>query len=145
MTKSTLPLLAALLLAGVARADDAAADEVSAAISKLNRAFEKGDTDALKQLMTADKVAVTGYYGGPVTRDEQIKSLAELKLSEYKAGKMTIKLLGKEAALVSYELGMKGTFKGKPLPAKSYASAVWVKQAGLWREAFYQETALGAK
>lgn len=145
MKKSTLTLLAVLMAPAAARADDAAADEVSAAINKLNQAFEKGDADALRRLMTPDKVAVTGYYGGPVTRDEQIKSLAELKLSEYRPGKMTIKLLGKEAALVSYELGMKGTFKGKPLPARSYASAVWVKQAGLWREAFYQETALGAR
>ncbi|MFO0841432.1 MAG: nuclear transport factor 2 family protein [Gemmataceae bacterium] len=145
MKKSLAALFALLTFIPAARADDAAADEVSAAIGKLNQAFEKGNAAALKQLMTADKVAVTGYYGGPVTRDEQIKSLADLKLSEYKPGKMTIKLLGKEAALVSYELGMRGTFKGKPLPARSYASAVWVKQAGLWREAFYQETALGAR
>jgi ketosteroid isomerase-like protein len=144
MNKPVVALLA-VALAAPCRADDAAADEVSAAIGKLNKAFEKGDAAALKQLMTADKVAVTGYYGGAVTRDEQIKSLPKLKLSEYRPGKMRIKLLGKESALVTYELEMKGTFDGKPLAAKSYASAVWVKQAGMWREAYYQETALDAK
>lgn len=128
--KSLATLLAVVLVAAAGRADDAAADEVAAAI---------------KAGMTADHVAVTGYYSGPVTRDEQIKSLAELKLTEYKSGKMKIKLLGKEGALVTYDLETKGTFKGKPLPRKNYASAVWVKQAGMWREAYYQETALEAK
>ena len=71
--------------------------------------------------------------------------LPELKLTEYKAGKMTIKPLGKEAALVTYPLQMKGTYQGKPLPTKNLASAVWVKQGGKWREAYYQETALGAE
>jgi ketosteroid isomerase-like protein len=145
MKKAMPALLAVFVFATVGRADDAAADDVTAAINKLNKAFEKADAAAIKAGMTADHVAVTGYYGGPVTRDEQIKSLADLKLTEYKSGKMKIKLLGKEGALVTYELETKGTFKGKALPAKNYASAVWVKQAGMWREAYYQETALDAK
>jgi ketosteroid isomerase-like protein len=144
MKKSMAALLTALVLIATARADEAA-DDVTAAINKLNKAFEKADAAAIKAGMTADHAAVTGYYGGAVTRDEQIKSLADLKLTEYKSGKMKIKLLGKEGALVTYELETKGTFKGKPLPLKNYASAVWVKQAGMWREAYYQETALGAK
>jgi ketosteroid isomerase-like protein len=142
----TRPLAAALVLltfAAGSRADDA--DDVKAAISALNKAFEKADADAIKAGMTADHVAVTGYYGGPVDRDEQVKSLADLKLTEYKAGKMTIKMVGKDGALITYALETKGTFKGKPLSPKNYASAVWVKQGGKWLESFYQETALGAK
>ena len=40
---------------------------------------------------------------------------------------------------------MKGTFKGKSLAPKSHVIAVWVRHAGKWQEASYQETALGTK
>ena len=142
MTRTALlALTTGLVLIAPAGAGDTA-KEVRKALDALNEAFAKGDAKALKGLMTADHVAVTPSYGGPQTRDEQLKGLADLELKEYKAAKMTVRLLGKDAALVRYELAQRGTYKGKPVPPRSYASAVWVRQGGRWREAFYQETAL---
>jgi ketosteroid isomerase-like protein len=140
-------LLACLfgLFAGVpARGQDAARD-VERALDALNKAFQKNDTEAIKRLMTADHVAVTAYYGRPTSLAEQIKSLKDVKLAEYKPGKVKVKMLGKGAALLTYPLTMKGTYKGKELPRRCFASAVWVRQGGRWREAFYQETALPDK
>src|SRR5688500_13399594 len=101
MNKLLAGVLAALLVVSATRADDGDKD-VTGAIETLNKAFHKGDSRAVKALLTDDHVAVTPYYGGAQTRDEQIKSLPDLKLSEYKAGKMTVKMLGKDAALVTY-------------------------------------------
>ncbi|HKB39930.1 MAG TPA: DUF4440 domain-containing protein, partial [Gemmataceae bacterium] len=69
----------------------------------------------------------------------------DLKLTEYAAAKTRVTLLDREAALVTYELTLKGTFKGKEVPRKSFASAVWVKRDGRWLETFYQETPLDGK
>jgi uncharacterized protein (TIGR02246 family) len=143
MTKISLAALTAALLLASSRA--AEAEAVEAAIAELNKAFEKGDAEKVKALMTDDHVAVTPYYGGPQSRDEQLKGLADHKLTEYRAGKLKVRMLGAEAALVTYDLGMKGTYKGKAVPARCYASAVWIRKGGRWLEAFYQETALPEK
>src|SRR5688572_4800627 len=115
MTKTTLTtVLAALFLAGASCAEDTETKEVEKAIDALNKAFEKADAKTVKELMTEDHVAVTPYYGGPLGRAEQIESLADHKYTEYKTGKVTVKMLGKDAALVTYDLTMKGTYKDKP-------------------------------
>jgi ketosteroid isomerase-like protein len=145
MSATLLAVLAALPLGAGGPGGGTAVKEVEKALASLNEAFAKQDAAAIKRLTTADHVAVTGYYGGPQTRDEQLKSLKDLKLTEYAAGKVTVKLLGKDAALVTYPLTLKGTFQGKAVPARNFASAVWVRREGRWREAFYQETPLSGE
>src|SRR5438270_2633818 len=108
MHTKLLAAVVAGLLAGAGGPGDTTAREVEKALGSLNEAFEKGDAAAIKRLMTPGHVAVTAYYGGPQTRDEQLKSLGELKLTEYKAGKRTVTPLGKDAALVTYRLSQRG-------------------------------------
>ncbi len=144
-----LKILAAVA-AGLALGADApreasSAQEVEKAIAALNQAFHLQDAAKVKALMTDDHVAVTPYYGGPLDRAQLLKSIPDHKLTKYAPGKVRVTLLGKEAALVTYPLAMAGTYKGKLVPAKSFASAVWVRRGGRWREAFYQETPLDAK
>ncbi|HYT95563.1 MAG TPA: nuclear transport factor 2 family protein [Gemmataceae bacterium] len=134
-----------LLLGADAPQEGTAVQEVERALGLLNEAFAKQDAEAIKRLTTADHFAITGYYGGAQTRDEQLKSLKDLKLTEYKAGKLKVTLLGKDAALVTYPLSLKGTFQGKTVPWRNFASAVWVRREGQWREAFYQETSLAGE
>jgi ketosteroid isomerase-like protein len=134
-----------LVPGAAARADDATVKEVEKAITALNEAFQKRDADAVKRLVTDDHVAVTPYYGGPATAAEMVATLGDLKIAEYAAARMKVTPLTRDAALVTYEVTWKGTYKGKELPRKCYASAVWVKRDGNWKEAFYQETALDGK
>jgi uncharacterized protein (TIGR02246 family) len=146
MTRTTLAVLAVGLLLGAdTTKDDPAAKDVEKAITTLNEAFQKRDAEAIKPLLTEDHVAVTVYYGGPQAVRDQLASLPDLKLTEYAAGKLQVTLLGKDAALVTYELAMNGTFKGKEVPRKSYASAVWVNRGGKWLELHYQQTPLEGK
>jgi ketosteroid isomerase-like protein len=139
-------LLAALLgmsLAATARADDAATiKEVEKAIADLNNAFAKADVPTIKRLMGDDHVAITPYYNGLATKEDQLKSLAELKISEYKPSQLKIALVAKDTVRITYQLTQKGTYKGKDLHANNYAAAVWVNRNGMWVEVFYQETAL---
>jgi uncharacterized protein (TIGR02246 family) len=144
MARKLLAVVATLAVVLLLAADDPA-KEVEKAINALNEAFQKGDAEAIKRLTTDDHVAVTAYYGGPQDRAEQIRTLPDLKLSEYAPAKMKVTRLGKDAALVTYELTLKGTCKGKEVPRNNFASAVWVRRDGKWQEAFYQETPLGGK
>ena len=146
MTQQILASIAVGFLLGVAQAgEDPAMREVKQGLAALNDAFEKGDSASVKKLMTDDHIAVTPYYGGPVKRAEQLSSLPHLKLTEYTAGAVQVHLLGRDIALVSYPLTMKGTFRGQDVPRRSFASAVWVRREGRWLERFYQETPLEAK
>lgn len=141
-------LLAAVIGLGIVssgRADDATVKEVEKAIQALNEAFAKQDAAAIKKLVTDEHIAITPYYGGLATRDEQFKTLPDLKTTEYTVSQMKITLLTKDVALITYQLAQKGTFKGTELSPKNYASAVWVKRDGKWLEASYQETALTGK
>jgi hypothetical protein len=88
---------------------------------------------------------VTTYYGEPLDKVGQLKGLPGFVLTEYSTGKLQVTMLGEDAALVRFLLVQKGSYKGKPLPGRSFASAVWVRQAGRWREAFFQETPLPEK
>jgi ketosteroid isomerase-like protein len=138
-------VMALCLLLGADAPQDGSVKEVEKALRALNEAFKKRDAEAIQRLMMDTHVAITPYYGGPATRADQLKALPDLKMTEYKPGEMKITLVNKDTALVTYPLTQMGTYKGKELPAKSYASAVWVQQGGKWLEAFYQETALPAK
>lgn len=146
MRPYVLALVTVSLSSGiVAAGDEAVVREVRESLDALNKAFEKRDAESIRKLTTADHVSVTPYYRGAMKREEQLSTLPQLKFSEYTAGKMSVRLLGRDVALVTYPLTMKGTFKGQDVPRASFASAVWVKTDGRWREAFYQETPLEVK
>jgi ketosteroid isomerase-like protein len=132
-------LSAVVVTAHAQTANDPAA-EVLKLLKSLDTAFEKGDVATVRGLMTDDKVAITPYYDGPQTKEDQIKSLPDFKMPEYIVGQRKTTVLGKDVVLVTYPLTMKGTFKGKPLPAKSYVSSLWINRDGKWKEALYQAT-----
>ena len=144
MKSKLLMVLTAACLLG-ADAKDGPVPEVDKALRALNEAFAKRDADAIGRLIAADHVAVTPYYGGPMSRADQLKTLPDLQLSEYTMGDAKTTQLSKDVVLITYPLTMKGTFKGKEVARKSYATALWVNQGGKWLEAFYQETALDGK
>ena len=101
------------------------------------RAFEQNDKAAIKALMTPDHISVTPYYDGPQTTDDQIASLPELKWDQKIVGDVKVSLLGDDdAALRTFTADLKGSFKGKPLPAKVFATGIVVRRNGKWIERF---------
>jgi ketosteroid isomerase-like protein len=133
----------AILLLGADAKEDAS-KEVQKSLEVLNDAFAKQDEATIKKLMTEDHVAVTPY-GGKQSRADQLKNLPELKITEYTASEARLTMLTKDSAMITYVLAQKGTYKGKDLPAKVYASSVWIKRDGKWQEALYQETTIPGK
>ncbi len=139
--KMLMVLVTGLLIGAHApQEEEDASKEIEEALAKLNLAFKDRDVAVIKQLTTPDHIAITPFYGEPQARAEEIKSLPDLKVTEYTEGKFNVRFLSKEVVLITYPLQVKGTFKGKKLFSKNYASSVWVKRGGKWLEAFYQET-----
>ncbi len=137
----------AILAAGLLVAADAPPEEAKAieqALKSLNAAFVKHDVDAIKRL-TGDDLVVVGTSGQRQTRDEQLKSLPDLKLTEYTIADLKISCPTKETAIVTFSGAVKGTFAGKALPEKVTVSTVWALRDGKWVEVFYQATPAAGK
>lgn len=138
-------MLSASLLVGAQDAGDAATiKEVEKALKILNDAFTNQDAVTIRRLMIEEHVAVTPYYG-LANKAEELRSLSDLKLTEYKASGMKVTLIARDAALITYSLKLDGTFKGKSVASRNHVVAVWVKRDGNWQEASYQETPIDGK
>ena len=131
-----------MLLALQAKADTA--EEVERAVRTIQTAFNKGDVDALKRLMTEDHVTILTYARFSNTAD-QLQVLADWRFTEYKLEGLKVKALTKDVALVSYQATIKGTYKGKEVPSPVQVAEVWINRDGKWLQASYQETPVDQK
>ncbi len=132
-----------LVLAAPALGDEMA--DLKAARARLEAAFVNQDADTILGLMTPDHIAVTAVFGGMLTRDEQVAVLPELKVGFSNVTEPRITVFGDEAAYVTYEQSLTGTYRGKPLPARVFAAEVWVTVDGKWLEKSYQETVIDSR
>jgi uncharacterized protein (TIGR02246 family) len=116
-----------------------AADEVERSVRSIQAAFDKGDRETLRELMTEDHVSIMTYTHSS-NAGELLKSLSDYNFSEYKISEQRVKLLTQEVALASHHATIKGTYKGKEVPSPVHVTTVWLKRRGKWLQAFYQET-----
>ena len=133
---------AVLLLAVQVRADTA--EEVERSVRSIQTAFNKGDVDALKGLMTKDHVVILTYARFDNAAD-QLKVLSDWKTSEFKVDGLKVKTLTRDVALVSFQATIKGTYKGKEVPSPVQVVEVWMNRNGKWLQASYQETPVDPK
>ncbi|VTS04220.1 nuclear transport factor 2 family protein [Tuwongella immobilis] len=140
-----VPVAIAQAPASAERPPASAASQVQSALDALNAAFERGDVKAVAARMTPEHLAITSYYPKPLPREEQIRSLADHQLSQYRTSELSLQPLSPDSMLVTFRVTMKGTYRGKPVPETSFASAIWVRRQGQWLEHFYQETPIPAK
>ncbi len=78
-----------------------------------------------------DKASATKEYTGT---DCEIKTYA---LSDEQ-----LRSLGKDAALITYKATVNGTCGGQQLPTNSRAAAIYVRDDGKWKRAFYARAAI---
>ncbi len=103
-------------------------------------AIKKKDWNGLGALMTADFVMVdeNGIVSG---RSEVLKVLADLNLTDYVMEDTKVVMLGRDAALLTYKVTQKGSFKGQDIPSKPYyASSVYVKRGDKWLNVLFQQS-----
>ena len=138
----SLMILVAAGLCQAAASEAETIDAINKAAAALDAAFAQKDVEAIKGMMTPDHVSVTPYYDGPQSVADQVASLPELDFGQAIQGKVTVTLLGPDAAMRTFTAALNGSFKGKPLPALVFATEILVKRDGMWVEQFYQVTTL---
>jgi hypothetical protein len=142
-TISLLCLLSLLFLSGIVKgaAGNKALEEKIVALEKQGwEAITKKDWNRLNSLMAEDFVEV-GDMGirGKSAAIEDLK--ANLTLKEYSMEDAKVLELGKDAALVTYKLAQKGSYKGQDLPSKTNCTAAYVRRGGKWLNISFQQTA----
>ncbi len=91
--------------------------------------------------MTPDHVAIAPVYGGSATVEEQFALFPDFSYSAYRLStEPSVAFLDPQTAITSYQVSLKGTFRGNPLPSPVFITEIWVKQDGKWLQRLYQET-----
>ena len=112
-----------------------------ALIAKEKEAFETFKTkkaDAFGSLLGKDFLGVDA--NGVLDKSAEVKSVAEADIKDYALSDIKVVMAAKNTAVLTYTLTQHGTYKGQALPAKVYASSVWVNRGGKWLAVFHQET-----
>src|SRR5215467_4502035 len=100
--------------------------------------LKAGDRKTFSDLIADDAVFLDPR--GPATKEEVVKSTAELQLHEYSIEDVRFVQISAAAGLICYKLTEKATSHGKDMAGQVYVSATWVKRNDQWVCVFSQET-----
>jgi hypothetical protein len=87
-----------------------------------------------------DELVYVAYNGLVFTKNKLLTSMQYIDVNHYSMENFKTRALGAEAALVTYDLKINASIAGSQLPAKQYASSVWVRKGGSWELIFHQTT-----
>ncbi|HBS31418.1 MAG TPA: hypothetical protein DEA40_06710 [Parvularcula sp.] len=133
---------AALALSGAAAAG---ADDDARAVAALDTAYqaavERNDAAAMAEILHDDMILVVGR-GEVFTREDLLRAAREEEFI-YEAqvedeGTQTVRLYGRDTAIVTARLWLKGTHKGEPFDKRLWFSDTYVRTPAGWRYAFGQ-------
>jgi uncharacterized protein (TIGR02246 family) len=136
-TLMLLPLLTATAWAGP--------DEDRRAVAELDTAYqaavEKNDADAMAAILHPDMILVLGT--GKVHTGEELLLAARERRIVYERqvedpGTQVVRLYGKDTAIVTARLWIKGTQAGKPFEIRLWFSDTYVRTREGWRYVFGQ-------
>lgn len=105
----------------------------------LNDAEQHHDINRLQQTF-ADDLIYVAYTGVQLSKQRLIDGLGHLKISDYSMKNFSLKQFGPNAALLTYDLEVKGSFMGSDLPSKSHATSIWENRGDHWLLVYHSET-----
>jgi hypothetical protein len=76
-----------------------------------------------------------------------VKDIAssECEVRSYSLDNYEVVMLDPNTAILTYKADQDATCKGKAVPARVWASSVYVKRGGKWLNAFHQETPVASQ
>ncbi|HEY6273666.1 MAG TPA: nuclear transport factor 2 family protein [Terriglobales bacterium] len=105
----------------------------------LNDAERNHDIGSLQQTF-ADDLIYVAYNGVQLTKQKLLDGLGQLKISSYTMQNFSLKQLGPNNALLTYDLEVKGSILGSDLPPKSRATSIWENRGDHWLLVYHAET-----
>lgn len=102
---------------------------------------KKKDKTNLANLLSEDFAEIT--EDGLFNKAGVLANLENLTLTDYSPTEFTIRNLAPNLVQLIFKVTVTGTFKGHAFQNYNYASSVWMKRNGQWKNVFFQETDLG--
>lgn len=103
--------------------------------------LKKKDYDAFGNMITSDYLEIT--EGGVYDKESILKDIKDFELTDATLSNWKMLPVNDDAAILTYEVTIKGKFKGKDVSPGPYrAAAAWVNRDGKWQALFYQQTAI---
>lgn len=103
-------------------------------------ALKDKDKKAYGDLLADDYQGVEVDGKGERNKIQALNELAETNVANYTLWGLSVIPVGEDAALITYEVTLQFPPKSAIRLSRVYISELWVKRAGLWKEAHYQET-----
>ena len=103
-------------------------------------ALKNKDKKAYGDLLADDYQGVEVDGKGERNKIQALNELAETNVANYTLWGLSVIPVGEDAALITYEVTLQFPPKSAIRLSRVYISELWVKRAGLWKEAHYQET-----
>ena len=102
-------------------------------------AFRKKDADAFGKLLAADYIEVGDT--GVMDKTATIASMKDFEISEATFADWKMLSVDKDAVIITYTTTLKGTLKGKDMPAEpARTAAAYVNRNGEWLAIYFQDT-----
>jgi len=102
-------------------------------------AFRKKDADAFNKLLTSDYIEVID--AGVQDKATSIAGIKDFDISDVTFADWKMLPVDKDAAIITYTVTVKGTYKGAAVPPGPYREAsAYVNRNGEWAGIYYQET-----
>jgi hypothetical protein len=120
-----------------------ASGKVQDAVYNLEHQLAKAEKQHNKKFFetSLDNGLVYVAYNGLVfTKEKLLSSMQYIDVNHYAMENFKTRALGPDAALVTYDLKINAQIAGSQLPAKQYASSVWVRNGNGWQLIFHQTT-----
>ena len=105
----------------------------------INDAERNHDLRCLQQNFADDMIYVA-YNGVQLSKQRLLDGLGQLKISGYNMKNFSIKPLGPNNALLTYDLEVKGSILGSELPPHSRATSIWENRGDRWFLVYHAET-----
>jgi hypothetical protein len=102
-------------------------------------ALKKKDYDGFGKMLASDYIEVEddGVYDKPGI----LTYLKDLNITDATFSDWKVLSIDKDAVILTYNVNLKATYKGQPIPPGPYrAAAAWVNRDGKWLGFYYQST-----
>ncbi|HLW53960.1 MAG TPA: nuclear transport factor 2 family protein [Candidatus Angelobacter sp.] len=105
----------------------------------VNDAERNHDIRSLQQTFADDMIYVA-YNGVQLSKQKLLDGLGQLKISGYSMKNFSVKPLGPNSMLLTYDLEVKGSILGSDLPPRSRATSIWENRGDHWMLIYHSET-----
>ena len=102
-------------------------------------AFRRKDADGFKKMLAPDYIEVLD--SGTMNTEAAISGMKDYEISDVTFADWKMTTIDKDAALLTYTVKVKATYKGNAVPEGPYREAsAYVNRNGEWLAIYYQET-----